>query len=299
MELFVSYARPDWRQVNTLVEKLRHAGIGVWLDSDLVGGQPWWDKILGQLRSCDAVLAAVSRAAVNSQACRLEREYAARLGKPVVPITLESMPAGLFPQDIARVQVIDYSQPSDGSAFKLAGAIFALPKPAPLPSPLPAPPSVPQTRFGDLNDRISTPSLTLEEQLGIVGVLEVAVSLTSDHEDRQTAAEMLSEMAKRPDLYQQAARKIEALQARAGGRARSRQRTPHPLAPSKGNYEDEPGFMDAAGRSDRSIGNRLNYLESEELDERDYEDARPSRSEELARHLDDALRRREEGHYEH
>ena len=126
------------------------------------------------------------------------------------------MPAGLFPEDIARIQVIDYSQPSDAAAFKLAGAIFALPRPAPLPSPLPPPPPVPQTRFGDLNDRISAPSLTLEEQLGIIGVLEVALSPTSDQEDRQTAAEMLSEMAKRPDLYQQAARKIEALQAQAG-----------------------------------------------------------------------------------
>ena len=155
MELFVSYARPDRRQVSTLVEQLRQAGIGVWLDSDLAGGQPWWDKILGQLKSCDDVLAAVSRAAVNSQACRFEREYAVGLGKPVLPITLESMPAGLFPQDIARIQVIDYSQPSDAAAFKLAGAIFALPRPAPLPSPLPAPAPVPQTRFGDLNDRIT------------------------------------------------------------------------------------------------------------------------------------------------
>jgi TIR domain len=102
----------DRRQVNALVEQLRQAGVGVWLDSDLVGGQPWWDKILGQVRSCDAVSAAVSRAAVNSQACHFEREYAARLGKPVLPITLESMSAGLFPQDIARIQVVDYSQPS-------------------------------------------------------------------------------------------------------------------------------------------------------------------------------------------
>jgi hypothetical protein len=242
MELFVSYARPDRPQVNTLVERLRQAGIGVWLDSDLVGGQPWWDKILGQLRSCDAVLAAVSRATLNSQACRFEREYAARLGKPVLPMTLESMPAGLFPQDIARIQVIDYSQPSDAAAFKLAGAIFALPRPAPLPSPLPASPPVPQTRFGDLNDRISAPSLSLEEQLGIIGVLEGALGPTSDQEDRQTAAEMLSELAKRPDLYQQAARKIEALQAQAGGRARSRQRTPPPPPPPTGAVKIRRGM---------------------------------------------------------
>ena len=226
MQLFLSYARPDRPRVDTLVTRLRQAGIDVWLDSDLVGGWPWWDKILGQIRSCDVVLAAVSRASVNSQACRSERSYAEQLGKPILPVKLESMPAGLFPEDIARIQVIDYSQPDDAAAFKLAGAIFAQPRPGPLPNPLPVPPPVPQTRFGDLNDRISAPSLTLEQQLGIIGVLEGALAPTSDQDDRETAAEMLAEMAKRPDLYEQAARKIEALRAQTRGAGRnSRQKS--------------------------------------------------------------------------
>ena len=45
MRLFVSYARPDQSRVDTLVTGLRQAGIEVWLDSDLVGGWSWWDKI--------------------------------------------------------------------------------------------------------------------------------------------------------------------------------------------------------------------------------------------------------------
>ena len=215
MQLFFSYARPDRLRVDSLVTRLRQAGIEVWLDSDLVGGWPWWDKILGQLRSCDAVLAAVSRASLNSQACRSEREYAANLGKPILPIAVEHMPAGLFPTDIARLQIIDYTQPDEGSAFRLSAAIFALPKPRALPSPLPPPPALPQTRFANLNDRIAAPSLSLAEQLGILVLLEGALGPTSDQEDQETAAEMLSEMAKRPDLYETAARKIQALQAQA------------------------------------------------------------------------------------
>ncbi len=213
MQLFVSYARPDRLRVDSLVIRLRQAGIGVWLDSDLIGGWPWWDKILGQLQSCDAVLAAMSRASINSQACRSERDYAAQLGKPILPITLERMPAGLFPVDIAQLQVIDYTQPDEASGIRLATAIFALPKPGPLPDPLPPPPPVPQTRFGNLNDRIAAPSLTVEQQLGIIGQLEGELGFTSDQEGQETAAEMLSEMAKRPDLYEVAARKIQALQA--------------------------------------------------------------------------------------
>jgi len=87
MQLFVSYARPDWLRAESLAVQLRQAGIEVWLDSDLVGGQRWWDRILGQLRSCDAVVAALSKASIRSQACRSEREYAIQLGKPVLPIT--------------------------------------------------------------------------------------------------------------------------------------------------------------------------------------------------------------------
>ena len=214
MQLFFSYARPDRLRVDSLVTRLRQAGIEIWLDSDLVGGWPWWDKILGQLRSCNAVLAAVSRASTTSQACRSEREYAAQLGKPILPIALEHMPAGLFPADIARLQIIDYTQPDETAAFRLSAAIFAMPKPRALPSPLPAPPALPQTRFSNLNDRIAAPLLSLEEQLGIIVLLEGALGSTSDQEDRETATEMLSEMAKRPDLYETAARKIQALQRR-------------------------------------------------------------------------------------
>jgi hypothetical protein len=231
MQLFFSYARPDRLRVDSLVTRLRQAGIEIWLDSDLVGGWPWWDKILGQLRSCDAVLASVSRASANSQACRAEREYAAKLGKPILPIAVEHMPAGLFPADIARLQIIDYTQPDEAAAFRLATAIFAMPKPKPLPSPLPPPPGLPQTRFSNLNDRIVAPSLSLEEQLGIIVLLEGALGPTSDQEDRETAAEMLSEMAKRPDLYEAAARKIQALQAQARSAEPGTSQGPSPSTP--------------------------------------------------------------------
>src|SRR6185312_228992 len=231
MQLFFSYARPDRLRVDSLVTRLRQAGIEIWLDSDLVGGWPWWDKILGQLRSCNAVLAAVSRASTNSQACRAEREYAAKLGKPILPIAVEHMPAGLFPADLARLQIIDYTQPDEAAAFRLAAAIFALPKPKPLPSPLPPPPGLPQTRFSNLNDRIAAPLLSLEEQLGIMVLLEGALGPTSDQEDRETAAEMLSEMAKRPDLYEAAARKIQALQAQPRSAEPGTSQGPSPSAP--------------------------------------------------------------------
>jgi len=137
--LFVSYAHRDRPRVDALVSRLRQAGNKVWLDSDLVGGRPWWDQVLDELRSCDAVLAVLSRASISSQACRSEREYAAQLGKSILPVALEPMPAGLFPADIAQVQVIDYTQPDETAAFKLVSAIFALREPRTSADPLPVP----------------------------------------------------------------------------------------------------------------------------------------------------------------
>ena len=227
--LLVRSTRPATGRV--LVTRLRQAQIDVWLDSDLVGGWPWWDKILGQIRSCDVVVAAVSRASIDSEACRSEREYASRLGKPILPLALEYVPPGLFPADIARIQVIDYIRPDETAALKLARAIFAYPEGKALPNPLPAPPGMPQTRYSDLNDLIRKRTLIREEQLGILVRLEEALGPTSHDDDRQTAAEMLGIMAERPDLYEQAARKIETLQAQVRGGGRRARQKPPPKAP--------------------------------------------------------------------
>jgi hypothetical protein len=143
VQLFISYARPDQLKAESLAVKLRQAGIGVWLDSDLGDGQHWWDWILSELRSCDAVLATVSRASIESKACRAEREYAAKLGKPILPIIFERIAAGILPADIAQIQAVDYAQPDEAAAYGLMSAIYALTIGGNLPNPLPVPPEVP------------------------------------------------------------------------------------------------------------------------------------------------------------
>jgi len=215
VQLFVSYARPDRPRADTLAQRLRQAGFTTWLESGLLGGQQWWDRVLSQIRSCDALIAVMSRASISSQACHSEREYAVRLGKPVLPVVIEAIPLTLLPADVARIQVIDYTHPDEAAAFQLAGAIMALPKPWPLPDPLPAPPPAPHTGLGDLYDRVTAQSLTLEEQQGIISVLEGALDPAGEPDDRQAAAQTLAMMAGRPDLYAATARRIETLQAQA------------------------------------------------------------------------------------
>jgi hypothetical protein len=214
MQLFISYARPDRPRAESLTLRLKQAGITVWLDSDLFGGQAWWDRILEQIRACDAVVAAVSNASINSLPCRAERDYAMLLGKPVLPLIFEAMSYESLPADIARIQAVDYSQPSEQTAFELIGAIMALPKPRPLPDPPPKAPDLPPTRFGGLADRIAEASLGLDDQLEILGRLEVALGPVAPPHDRQAATELLLRMEERPDLFAATARQIEKLRAR-------------------------------------------------------------------------------------
>jgi hypothetical protein len=169
----------------------------VWPDSDLVG--------------------------CSFEACRWERDYAARLGKPILPLALERVPPGLFPAEIARIRVSDFIRPYEAAALKLAGAIFAYPQGMALPNPLPASPEIPQTRFSDLNDLARKRTLTRDEQLGILVRLEHALCPSIHPDDRQSAGEMLGIMAQQQDLYEQA-------HARSGGR-RARQKPPPKTPP--------------------------------------------------------------------
>jgi Raf kinase inhibitor-like YbhB/YbcL family protein len=211
MRLFVSYARTDRPKVDPLARRLRHAGNDAWLDIDLVGGQVWWDKILHQIRGSDAFIAIVSRSSLKSEACRIERQYAAQLGKPILPLTIEPLSAGVLPSDISRLQMVDYSRPDEDTAYALIGAIMRLPTPPPLPVPLPEPPDAPFSHWGSIGDQINAQTLTLDQQFAIVGHLESALAPTADPAEIPIALDLLSQMEQRVDLYAAVGRKIALL----------------------------------------------------------------------------------------
>lgn len=213
MQLFISYARADAVRAGSLTLQLRQAGIDVWLDSDLVGGQEWWERILDQLRSCDAVIAVVSTAAVASEACRSERHYGAALGKPVLPVLFEPVGSAMLPADIAGTRAIDYSRPNEAAVFELIGAILALPQGVALPDPLPAPPTMPTSPFGPLVDRLAEPSLSKDDQLRIIDQLEAALGPAGAPHDRPTALDLLSQLEERSDLFAATARQIERIRS--------------------------------------------------------------------------------------
>jgi hypothetical protein len=223
--IFVSYARADLDKVHQVVEGLRLLGRDVWIDESLVGGQAWWDAILARIRECDVFVQAISPSATKSEACASERQYAAALGKPILPVTLEAMPAALLPSDLAVLQFVDYTDEApERRAFRLAAALEGLPPAPPLPDQLPPPPEVPISYLVALAEKVRAPELTLDEQSAIVARLRGAAEHGEEHEG---AIALLRQMRSRDDLYYSVASEID----RSLGEVADAHATPKPPPP--------------------------------------------------------------------
>ena len=144
--VFISYSRNDRRRnrraVTDLNRALDAAGFDVWRDSELVGGQSWWDEILCQLRSADAVVAVISPTSAESVACRAELAYANAVHRTVIPVQVDDLGPAHAPGNLPSVQWIDYRKRSQEELLSLVKAVN-LAHPGPAPDPLPDPPDAP------------------------------------------------------------------------------------------------------------------------------------------------------------
>ncbi len=84
--LFISYARADSDDVNSLVENLSQRRVSTWIDHSIPGGEDWPTKIEERLLNCSGVLALVSPSFVESHYCSREVIFADALRKPILPV---------------------------------------------------------------------------------------------------------------------------------------------------------------------------------------------------------------------
>jgi hypothetical protein len=198
-KLFVSYARVNRPAVDELVSHMQILGFETWVDSSIRGGEQWWDVILKAIADCDAFVAVVSRAALSSEACGREFQWAEALGKPVLPVAIESL-TGALPARISARHIVDYAEVGHRAALILASALAALPPACALPDPLPNPPDVPLsylTELVELTRRLT--ALTDDEQAAVVARLELALR-SVDSVERQGARDVLNLLMSRADL---------------------------------------------------------------------------------------------------
>jgi len=208
LSLFMSYARSDFEAVRMVEEGIETLHHQVWIDRRLDGGQDWWDEILERVRACDAMIIAVSPALLESDAAAKERSYARQLGKPLLPVLVAPLFTDLLPSDLASLQLINYTDATQLTAFRLAGALARLDPPPPLPDPLPPAPVVPVSYLTGVADRARAPVLSLEDQLSLVAVLRTALERPREHD---AAVELLRTLHDRRDLYYATWQELENL----------------------------------------------------------------------------------------
>lgn len=121
MRLFISYARVDMYYCKQIVDLLDI--YDVWYDRRLVGGQIWWDKIVSELNSCDAMIYLLSPDSVASEYCQREMGVALTLGKKILPVIIHR--GTKVPSELTQIQWTDLSNGLDVAAVKsLLTAIF-------------------------------------------------------------------------------------------------------------------------------------------------------------------------------
>jgi hypothetical protein len=217
--IFLSYSRDSAALADLLAADLKELGHSVWLDRELSGGQAWWTQILAAVQVCDLFVLVVTAQALGSTACKREHEYAAALGKPILPVLdSDTISPNLLPPALAQIQFVDYRSRDRAAVLRLARAVAALPAAGPQPDPLPPPPDVPVSYLTDLAERVNRLALSYEEQSALLLDLKRGVL------DGDTAADvrtLLKALRKRRDLYAAIAEEIDDLN-RSGASARPR-----------------------------------------------------------------------------
>jgi hypothetical protein len=125
--VFIAYARSDGPAVHTIAERLRSRGIETRVDiEDLPIGVDWASTLKEFIRNADTILFVITPAAMKSQWCLTEVEFAVRFNKRILPVLLKPVPEDVIPLGLARLQYLIFTDINDERAFNtLVDAIHA------------------------------------------------------------------------------------------------------------------------------------------------------------------------------
>lgn len=209
VKVFISYRSIERDEVQKLADAIEKLGHDVWFDKKLTGGHIWWEQILEQIRNADVIVFALSPAAIVSEPCKRERQYALDLGKNLIPVQIkDGINFKLLPSSIGQRQVVNYVNPDVNAALDLANAFNSLPEPQPLPVHLPAPPPVPLPAFAEIQDELEQSSIPLNRQEAIISRLQRMLQKNDDYDDAMT---LIHRLRDHRDVKISVAKEIDAL----------------------------------------------------------------------------------------
>ena len=213
-KVFISYCRQSQPQVMALACALEQQGQPVWYDQHLMGGQTWWQEILKHIRDCDVLILGLDENTWESNACRLEFEYARSLNKSIVPVLLsEKVSVETLPSSLSRLQFERFTEQTAQvqSTKNIYDALQALPQSGELPNPLPTEPPMPLDPMVEWANDIDSPEfLSVEQQYSLLQALKRS---TQQAETQQTSITLLKRFRKRKDIVLKVADDIEVILA--------------------------------------------------------------------------------------
>ena len=229
MKIFISYARLNMTTAEALVRDLHALGHQAFYDQDLTGGQRWWDTLLDQIQAADVFVPVLSDEYRDSQACRVEAEWADALDISFLPVFTEDQLPGMYDPIIAEANWVGYDAEDRGALAELARGVSSVTKPT-LPEPLPPRPAIPLSYLVMMEREIRG-----EEELGRHRQLAIVSDLRSKLGTRESsgARELLQALRERPDVTFEVATTVDTLLA-----------TPDPVEPeSRAPSGTEPSSL--------------------------------------------------------
>jgi len=119
-DVFVSYASVDRDRVLQLVERMRSAGVGVWIDEGGIhGASLWGQEIVDAIESARVMVLMLSDASITSDNVVKELSIASEDKKPILPVYLHQaeIPKSMRYQ-LAGIQHIEYFEGNEEAAFQ-------------------------------------------------------------------------------------------------------------------------------------------------------------------------------------
>ena len=206
-KVFISYRSSERATIEKMVAAIEQAGdYHVWYDQKIVGGQSWWEEILDALEDADIVVLALSPAYMASEACRLEMDYALRLGKAILPVRIDpALDVGQLGAQLQSRQILNF--PAD-DADKLAMALNAF-RPG-TPAANAKRPAAPISPLAEIRDLITAPGdLLPATQQGIVDALRW--HLRRQPGDVAQVSASLNQLNSKPNISRQVSDEITSI----------------------------------------------------------------------------------------
>jgi TolB-like protein len=119
-EVFISYAAKDRTRVLDLVERLRTAGVSVWIDQmGIEGATMWSQEIVAAIRSCKVLILAISENSADSENVVKEVALASEGRKRILPVYIRQaeIPESMAYQ-LAGIQRIEFFEGREDAALQ-------------------------------------------------------------------------------------------------------------------------------------------------------------------------------------